>query len=245
MIERFKCNKEDFEEYLDEQNQDFDGTTLWKVLQGKSEYGLEKSEKGYQTIATLKASLMASRLGLNVERASFYTKCLGAAFPAYGKEGEKCLKEYAEAHNLTFDKKEIYASVIEESLDWSGGFVFEGLREILLELFDSSKDSNIHEVELAKLCHEQMEILKIYDRTSRELFSEKEKLLDEEIEKKCSEIGIIGCKKQLVEYKNSLKVELPKMSQIEKEAYFKCLDDYKDSSNDECLIKFIMHEGNI
>lgn len=243
MIERFKCNKEDFEDYLNEQNQDFDNTIVWNTLQGKSEYGSKKSEKGYQKIAAIKATLMAKKLGLNEERTSFYTKCLGAAFPVYGKEGKKCLEEYAKTYNLFFDEKEIYTSVIEESLDSSGGFVFEGLREILLELFDKTKDSQIQEVELAKLYHEQMEILKKSD-ISREKFIESEKLLDEEIDKSINEIGITNCKNRLKKYRYDLGTNNSRMTKSEKEEYFKRLDSYREAFGDECLIKFVLHEEN-
>ncbi|MBQ7653418.1 MAG: hypothetical protein IJS93_03510 [Clostridia bacterium] len=244
MIERFKCSKEDFEDYLNEQNQDFENTTVWNTLQGKSEYGSTKGEKGYQRIAALKARLTAKKLGLNEERAAFYTKCLGSAFPAFGKEGEKRIEEYALSHELPFDEVELYSSVIEESLDSSGGFVFEGLREILLELFDKTKDSVIKEVELAKLYHEQMEILKIFDSISKEKYVEGEKFLDEEIEKNIDKIGIIGCKKQLIDYKKGIKAEIPSMTKEEKERYYKALDNYKEAFGDEFLIKFVLHEEN-
>ncbi len=244
MIERFKCTPEDFEDYLNEQNQGFDQTMVWTNLQGKGEYGLKKSERTYQNVVAEKAFAMAKELGLNAERASFYAKCLGAAFPAYGQEGLKCIEEYAKAHDMPFEEKEILASVIEEALDWSGGFVFEGLRPILLELFDLAKDSEIPEVELAKLYHEQMEILKILDGTFKKDYARSEKALDEKIEANIREGGIACCKKWMTEQKESLDSWRPCMGKEEKENYFKTLDGYREYAGEECFVKFILHEEN-
>ena len=243
MIERFKCSKEDFEEYLDEQDQYFNDTTLWKILEKKSDYDSGKYELGYQVKAASKAKAMASKLGLNDKRVSFYTKCLGAAFPMYGREGRKRFEEYAKAHNIPYDEKEVFASTIEEALDWSGGFVFEGLRPILLELFDLEKDSTIQEVELAKLYHEQMEILKPYTNISSQAFLNEEIILDEQIEKEIKKLGISATKHQLIEYKNTRNINLATMEDEEIEDYYKKLDSYKDYAGDECFIKFLMHEG--
>lgn len=244
MVRRVRFTAEAFEKYLDGLNEKFDTTILWNTLQGKSEYGTDQSEKGYQKVAAVKASMMARKLGLNEERASFYTKCLGAAFPAFGKEGRKRVEEYAVAYDLPYDEKETMASVIEESLSQSGRFVVEGLREVLLELFDETKDSSIKEIELAKLCHEQMEILKNLDRTSRDKFNEGEKRLDEEIEKNIKKLGIAGCKHQLIGLKKSMKATPAAMTMEEIENYYSLIDSYNDFSGDECLINFVLHAVN-
>ena len=244
MIRRIKFTAEAFEKYLDGLNEKFDTTIIWNTLQNKSEYGIDRCEKGYQKVASVKATIMANKLGLNLERASFYTKCLGAAFPAYGKEGKKCVVEYAKSYNLPYDEKEIMASVIEESFAQSGKFVVVGLREVLLELFDISKDSDIKEIELAKLYHEQMEILKIFDKISKDEYDRNEKLLDELIDTNINEIGISGCKKKLQEYKNSLQVKANEMTVEEKLKYFDAIDLYKEYSGDECLINFIIFAEN-
>lgn len=241
MIRRIQFTPEAFEKYLDGLNEKFDVTILWNTLQEKSEYGASKSEKTYQARATFKASLMATKLGLNEERTSFYAKCLGAAFPPEGAEGKKRIQEYANVHGLPYGEKELLASVIEESFQQSGKFVVEGLREILLELFDESKDSDIREVELAKLYHEQMEIMKIFDRTSEEEYAEGEKLLDEEIDEEIGEFGIAGCRKRLAEYKAALPVAVRPMTAEETEAYYQRIDSYRDYAGDECLIHFILH----
>lgn len=244
MIKRIKFTQEAFEKYLDNLNDKFGTSILWNTLQGKSEYGSGKSEKGYQKIASAKASGAAMKLGLNEERTAFYTKCLGAAFPAFGKGGKKLIEEYAFDNDLYFDEIETMASVVEESFSQSGKFVVEGLREILLELFDASKDSTVKEIELAKLYHEYAEILKIFDSVSRDKFFEGEKFLDNLIETKIAEAGIIGCKKELATYKNSLEIKPKEMTAEGKENYFKCIDQYKEYSGDECLINFILYAND-
>lgn len=241
MVKRIRFTADAFEKYLDGLNEKFNTSILWNTLSRKSEYGMTKSEKAYQTRAAFKAALMAQKLGLNEERTSFYSKCLGAAFPLFGKEGKKCIEEYAIIHDLPYEQKETMASVIEECFAQSGKFVVEGLREILLELFDESSDSDVPEIELAKLYHEQMEILKIFDRISSEEYAESEKRLDEQIDQQISEIGIAGCKKQLIAYKENLHAVPASMTEEEKEDYFKCIDQFKDYSGDECLINFTLH----
>ena len=166
---------------------------------------------------------------------------MGAAFPPDGAEGKKRIQEYASVHDLAYDEKELSTSVIEESFQQSGKLVVEGLREILFELFDESKDSDIKEIELAKLYHEQMEILKIFDRTSEEEYAEGEKLLDEEIDEEIGEFGIAGCRKRLAEYKGALPVAPRTMTAEEREAYYRRIDSYRDYAGDECLIHFILH----
>ena len=245
MVKRIRFTAEAFEKYLDGLNNKFDTSILWITLQGKSEYGAVKSERIYQTSTAFKAAMMARQLGLNEERASFYAKCLGAAFPAFGKEGKKRLEEYAIAYDLPFDEKETMSSVIEESFSQGGKFVVEGLREILLELFDESKDSDIQEVELAKLYHERMEILKIIDRKSKAEFEETERLLDEEIGKSINGIGIVRCKRRLMEYRKSMPKESGGMTMEESESYYKRIDQYREYSGDECLINFILYDKNL
>lgn len=245
MVKRIRFTPDAFEKYLDGLNEKFDTTIAWNTLSRKSEYGLTKSEKGYQKVAVLKASFWARKLGLNEERACFYTKCLGAAFPSFGKEGKKRVEEYAILHDLPYEEKEIMSSVIEESLFQSGRFVVEGLREILLELFDESKDSNSEEIELAKLCHEQVEILKFYDRASKDGYAQHEKPLDDEIERHIDEFGIVELKRRLMQREQSLPPNPIAMTSEEEESYFKYIDMYNDHLGNERLINFILHATNL
>ena len=62
MIRRIQFTPEAFEKYLDGLNEKFDVTILWNTLQEKSEYGMSKSEKGYQARAAFKAASMAKNL---------------------------------------------------------------------------------------------------------------------------------------------------------------------------------------
>ena len=245
MIKRIRFTAEAFEKYLDGLNDKFGATIIWDTLQGKSEYGTTKSEKGYQIIAADKAAIMAEKLGLNAERTAFYTKCLGAAFPPFGQEGKKLMREYAYVYDLPYDEKELMASVIEESFSQSGKLVVEGLRDILLVLFDRTKDSDIPEIELAKLYHEQMEILKLFDKVSREDYVEGEQLLDEEVNKNINTIGITECKKQLMAYNVGSQATANNLTTEEMEKYFGIIDQYKEYSGDECLINFMLHAKNL
>ena len=244
MLNRVKFTAEAFEKYLDGLDDKFNTSIVWDTLQGKSEYGTAKSEKGYQTVAAIKAALMARKLGLNEERASFYTKCIGAAFPPYGNEGKKCIKQYAAFSDLPYDEKETMATVIEESIVQSGKIVVEGLRELLLDLFDEAKDSDVKEIELAKLYHTQMEILKLFDRVSPEHYTDGEKLLDDKIDKTIEAVGISECKRRLIDYKHALPVNTNGMSDEEKEKYFASIDAYREYAGDECLVNFILHAHN-
>lgn len=244
MVKRIKFTTEAFEKYLDGLNEKFDTTIAWNTLEGKAEYGTVKSEKGYQSRAAFKAASMAREIGLNEERTSFFVKCLGAAFPAFGKQGIQCVEEYAIIHDISYDKKETMASVIEESLAQSGRFVVEGLRDYLLELFDVSADSGIDEIELAKLFHIQMEMLKILDRSSSEEYEEGERLLDEEIPERIKEIGIVGAKNQLMEELKSAPAPIEVITEEEKEHCFKRMDEFREYSGDECLINYILHARN-
>ena len=241
MIRRVKFTPEAFEKYLDGLNDKFETSILWNTLKEKSEYGASKSEKYYQIYAAHKAASMANKLHLNIDRALFYTKCLGSAFPAFGKAGKKCVIEYASSNHLSYIEKEIMASVIEESFAQGGRFIVEGLREILLELFDASSDSSIQEIELAKLFHVEMEILKKFD-SSNEAYLENEKRLDEIIENNIDTLGITGTRKLLL---NEVDREVISLSEEEKKDYFKKIDQYREYSGDECLINFIIYATNI
>ena len=243
MVKKIKFTAEAFEKYIDGLSEKFDTTIVWNTLLDKSEYGSDKSERAYQILAISKATSMARRLGLNISRVSFYVKCLGSAFPAYGREGRKRIEEYAAICELPYEEKEVMASVIEESFAQSGKFVVEGLREILLELFDKSNVSSIKEVELAKLYHEEMEVLKLLDTSSNALL-ENQKRLDEMIEKNIDKLDISEIKKMLIDEKKSLEANTNQMYQNEIEKYYKLIDQYYEYAKEECLINFILHAKN-
>ena len=243
MIKRIKFTPEAFERYLDGLDDKFNTTILWNTLSKKSEYGAAKNEKAYQMIAASKATQMARKLGLNEARVTFYSKCLGAAFPACGIEGKERIVEYAIEHDLPYDEVDTMASVVEESFSQSGKFVVEGLREILLDLFDCTKCSDCREIELAKIYHEQMEILKIVDSISQAAYDEEESRLDAKIAAEIDEIGIIKCRRRLSVYRKEYRAS-DAMTAEEIQQYYEIIDKFREYAGDECLINFILHAPN-
>lgn len=244
MVKRIKFTPEAFEKYLDGLNEKFETTIVWNTLDNKSEYGFAKSEKFYAVIAAHNAASMARKLGSNEERVSFFTKCLCSAFPAYGKEGQKRMEEYAIAYDLPYDEIEIKASVIEESFSQSGKFVIEGLRDILLKLFDESLDSGVPEIELAKLYHAKMEASKAAEHVSESECEERKNGLDREIEDGIHSVGIVACKERFLMMETQYPESKVTMTQEESERYYRLIDLYRAYAGDECLIQFMLHAKN-
>ena len=241
-----KYNVVDFKQYLEGLNDLFDVTNMWRKLQNKAELGLDKSEKGYQTIAAINAEMTAEKLNLNPKLASLFTKILGCYFPACGSEGKKCLLEYANSHGLNISEVDLAVNMIEYDLDLSNVLVANGLSDVLRELFDENKVSQIPEIELAKLYHEITEVLKLAYAESREKYEEAKKIFDDEVVVKIQEKGINGYLNDIKSLKVSMKKNEIKMTEEDKKAYCDSINLYlKGSDYQNAIIRFASLETEV
>jgi len=231
-MERYEVKN--FDTYLQRLNKNIENTIMWKKLQEKSEYGSDRSEKGYQKAAILKASRYARNLGLDIDKTELLTKLLGSYFPSQGEEGKKIIREYINQH-MDISEPEFIANYIEYDLDSSGHMLAKGLREMIIELYDDSKVSDISEIQLAKLCHEIAETLKHADRESRDNMRQADKQIESEVYDKITSMGIAGYRKELKEKNAKSAQSMPKMTDAEREEYQSSIEKYNKS--------FIINEG--
>lgn len=223
MITKYKVK--DINYYLESLNEYFNDSNMWRTLQQKSEYGSNRSEKGYQQINALKASTMARELGLSPDKTELFTKILGAYFPQYGAEGKKCVREYLNEKNINISDSELASFFVELDLSKCHIMISSELKEILLELF-SEKQSSFAEIELAKLYHEMTETLKCLYDESIQNYNELEQYFDNNSLQNIKELGIIGYRKKIIELKSSMPQKKYKMSEEEKISYKNLIDDY-------------------
>lgn len=139
---------------------------MWNTLQSKSEYGSDRSEKGYQLVAMTMAGNIARKLNMNSDLAETLTMCKGAYFPAYGQEGKKVIMEYLQSHNINISESDLAREYIEYDLSQSGNVIAPEFDTMLREVFDENLESRIPEVELAKICNRTISDVKLIERAS-------------------------------------------------------------------------------
>ena len=139
---------------------------MWSTLQSKSEYGSNRSEKGYQLVAMTMAGNIARKLNINPDLAETLTMCRGAYFPAYGQEGKKVIMEYLKKHNINISESDLAREYVEYDLSQSGNVIAPEFDEMLRALFNENDTSNIPEVDLAKICSKTISDVKLVEQSS-------------------------------------------------------------------------------
>lgn len=240
MINRYDV--EDFDKYLRTINKYFNDAIMWRKLQEKFEYGSNRSEKGYQQVASLSAKDLARKLGHSEEKTELFVKILGSYFPQYGEEGKNCIREFLAENKIEISEPELASSFVENDLDNSGFMIASGLKEVLVELFDFEKNSGENEIELAKLYHVVTELLKSIYSHSREKYKEYMNHFDEELLTNIKQNGIYNYRKIVEKKVKLIKQNSEKMSESEKEEYKNKIYSYTKTFKDEGLYRFISLE---
>ncbi len=159
-------NVVDLDKYYERLNIGVTMSKMWNTLQTKAEYGSDRSEKGYQQVAKSMAGTIARGLDLNPNLAEILTMCRGSFFPAYGKEGMRVIKQYLKEHNINISEADLAREFVEYDLDQSGNTITPEFDGLLKELFDESVTPTTPEVQLARLCGETIDKVKLVERNS-------------------------------------------------------------------------------
>ena len=162
-----RLNKvKDLDKYFERLKIGISMSNMWNTLQTKSEFGSNKSEKGYQLVAMSMAGNIARKLNMNSDLAEILTMCKGSFFPAYGNEGKKTILEYLKKHNINITEADLARQYIEYDLTQSGNVITPEFDEMLKALFEDDYETTVPEVELAKICSKTIEDLKLIDFAS-------------------------------------------------------------------------------
>ncbi len=156
----------DLDKYFERLKIGISMSNMWSTLQTKSEFGSNKSEKGYQLVAMTMAGNIARKLNMNPNLAEVLTMCKGSFFPAYGNEGKKTILEYLKEHNIDIKEADLARQYIEYDLTQSGSVITPEFDEMLKALFEEGYKTTVPEVELAKVCSKTIEDIKSIDFAS-------------------------------------------------------------------------------
>lgn len=159
-------NVVDLDKYYERLNIGITMSKMWNTLQSKAEYGSDRSEKGYQQVAKSMAGNIARGLNLNPNLAEILTMCRGSYFPAYGKEGMRVIRQYLKEHNIDISEADLAREFVEYDLSQSGNTITPEFDSLLRELFDESVPPRTPEVQLARLCGDTIDKVKIVERNS-------------------------------------------------------------------------------
>lgn len=159
-------NVKDLDRYYERLNIGISMSTMWSTLQTKSEYGSDKSEKGYQQVGRTMAGNIARGLQLNPDLAEVLTMCKGAFFPIKGKQGKKCIMQYMKEHNMQMSEADLARNFIEYDLEQSGNVITPEFDGLLRELFDETTPPRTPEVQIARICSESIEGIKRIENNS-------------------------------------------------------------------------------
>ncbi len=156
----------DRDKYYEKLNIGITMSNMWNSLQTKSEYGTDKSEKGYQQVAKSMSGSIARELGLDSNLTECLSMCYGSYFPAYGKAGKKVILQYLREHGMLISEEELARSYVEYDLSQSGNVITPEFDRYLRELFGNSVDITIPEVKVARLCGDTIDDIKRIERAS-------------------------------------------------------------------------------
>jgi len=195
---------------------------MWQYLQEKSEYGSNKSERGFQTICVDNAGMLADKLNLNTDLAQSLSICIGSYFPAYGEAGKNAIKEYLESKGINMTDNELGNAFVRYDMGESGIHCTEEFANYLNELFsENATSSDVPEVRIAAICHELMDCIKPVAEESHSKFNELETTVYRTLEKQCLDAGKPVQIKELPQLKNFKKFKKVNLSKLDKEIVFK------------------------
>ncbi len=144
-------------EYYKKLKMRLDLSSMWYSLQGKSEYGSDRSEMGYQMTARSLAGGLARRLHLNDDLAELLSMCRGSVFPAYGNQGMDVMAEAMNENGIHMSREEFARKYVEYNINSGGGKVSKDLDILLRDLFAGKEEGTAPEVVLANICYDTVE----------------------------------------------------------------------------------------
>lgn len=159
-------NVKNLDNYYEKLNIGIGMSRMWNTLQTKSEYGSDRSERGYQLVAKSMAGSIARKLELNANIAEILTMCRGSFFPAKGQAGKKVVMQYLEDRNMNMSEFDLAREFVEYDLYESGNVITPEFDNLLKELFDTSLEAKTPEVQIARICGESIEGIKRIERNS-------------------------------------------------------------------------------
>ena len=224
MIELREVNDEN--KYYERLNVGVMISTMWSTLQTKSEYGSNKSEKGYQLLAQSMARIIARELNANEDLSQVLTMCKGAFFPVKGKEGKKCIMEYMKNHNLEMSEADLARNFVEYDLFQSGNTITPKFDQLLKELFNEEHEANALEVQIARLCNKSVEEMKQIERYSNIKSVDLLYKLSEDVEKESIKAGKPTPSRKLEEMLKTVPVKEEEISEEDKKQIFRDLDEF-------------------
>lgn len=164
MVELRSVN--DLNKYFERLNIAITMSPMWNALQSKTEYGSDKSEKGYQLVAKSMAANIARGLNLNVDLAEVLTMCKGVFFPVKGEQGKKCILQYMKQNNIQMTESDLAVAFVEYDLSQNGNIVTPELDALLKSVFNEQGETKVPEVQVARICNEVIEGVKRIERYS-------------------------------------------------------------------------------
>ena len=159
-LEFFSCSKKDFEEFLCEIGDNWRKSALCSTSRSKSEFGGKHPFFHYANLFDRQIEGLAERVKLNARKTLGFFYLLSSTLPQFGERGLEVIEDYLKAKGKAFDRAELLSWAAMVSLDDSGGFLFEGTKEVLLDLFSISKESECLESQLAKTLFHATSLIK-------------------------------------------------------------------------------------
>lgn len=172
----------DNEKYFENLKLRIELSNMWNSLQNKFEFGLNKSEKGYQELARIMAKNISRGLDLNVNLAEILTMCIGSFFPSYGNKGKKIILEYMNEKQIEMSESDLAINYIEYDLYSSGNIISIDFDKYLKELFDDNAYTD--EVKVARFCNNIINLIKQMEIHST-IKSDKLYEITQKIEREC------------------------------------------------------------
>ena len=223
------------DKYYEKLNIGVSMSKMWNTLQSKAEYRSDRSEKGYQQVAKTMAGNVARALGLNVDIAEILTMCQGAYFPAYGKEGKRVIMQYLKEHGLNIAESDLARNYVEYDLVQSGNVITPEFDQLLKELFDSNQKSMTPEVQIAQICGDTIEDVKLIEESSKINQVDLLYTVSKDVEQSSIEAGVPMQSQKIKEMVKSIPESNQRMGEAEERQIYSDLDTFIRFAGDDKL----------
>ena len=214
------------DEYYAKLNIGVSMSKMWNTLQSKAEYSSNRSEKGYQQVAKTMAGNIARTLGLNVDIAEILTMCQGAYFPAHGKEGKRVIMQYLKEHGLNIAESDLARNYVEYDLTQSGNIITPEFDKLLQELFDTHEKPTTPEVQIAQICGDTIEDVKLIEEASQINQVDLLYRVSKDVEQSSIEAGVPMQSQKIKEMVKSIPESNKRMGEAEEHQIYADLDTF-------------------